>query len=470
MTSWRYRSSCRLIMLVSFLLALFQTHAQSRSSDIIPIAIPDARPFGVDNPTPEQVKTIEVYTALITTEVAGIPYFDVLERKQANELYNEIAYQLQTGGELTDAVANTRLRGARAILITGFGELFGRIVVTARLVDLQTGRVLFAETIYADPISIDRSLRELAASMREKGSELGMTVRIEDIERAVKARSWKDAKRLADLFLRSAPGDERVRVLYESIAKNRARELHADAKRLVRLRLFKEARIAIDEAIALSPQSEYYAYRDTIGQAELDYQYKQKADLQRREDALKTGRASQGFWRRATDHIATMTTSETRIGASFAPRIQETPDLTLKMDDGDWGFDIAWVNAYQPASGMATRVWSWYAGFYGAYEMVEEGGRGTTLGAFISPLAAQSLRLGPIILHFGLDGGGFLAYGPYAGEQLQYGLSAGALAELSIRLNKRFGIFSALKIDWRQHLREPDRSGPMLRLSAGITL
>lgn len=451
-------------------LCAFPVYAQQRANDTIPIAIPDSRPFGVDRPTPQQSQIIEGYTNIIITEISSIPYFEVLERKQANELYAEIAYQLQTGGEMTEAVANTRLRGARAILITGFGEIFERIVITARLVDLQSGRVLFAETIYTDQGSIQQAMKELSASMREKGSELGMVVSIDDIEHAVKAKSWKDAKRLADLYLRNAPGDARVRSLYETIAINRAGGLYSDAKRLVRLKLFKEARIAIDEAIALSPRSEYYAYRDTIGQSELDYQYKQKAEAQAREEALKTGKVRQGFWRQASDYLQAITIEEARLGLSYMPSLSLSEDLMLDMRDGAWGFDFGWVNAYRPEGGQGALNWSWYAGVYGGYEPVMEGGSGAMLSAYLAPLSAQSLRLGPLVLHAGIDCGAFFGYGPYDAEALKYGFSIGGMAELGIRVFARSGLFTAVKADWRLYPGDFSRSGPALRVSAGISL
>ncbi|GAB1482660.1 hypothetical protein MASR2M78_14760 [Treponema sp.] len=462
-------SACSLLFCF---LALISTPvgAQQRINDTIPIAIPDARPFGVDILNEDQARAAEAYTALIMTEVSNIPYFEVLERKQANEIYEEIAYQLQTGGAITDTADLSLLRGARAILITGFGELFERIIITARLVDLQTGRVLFAETIYSDRNSIQQAMTALSASMREKGSELGLLVSVEDIEKAVAVKSWKDAKRLADIYLRGSPGNERVRELYEMIAANRAKELHSDSRRLVRLKLFKEARIAIDEAIALFPRSEYYAYRDTIGQAELDYQYSQRAAQQRRDEALKTGKARQGFWRLMTDHLNAVSVSETRLGASYATPLIISEDLEIDEDNGDWGFDIAWLNAHLPQGGRSTKVWSWYAGLYGGYERVHETGRGAVLSAYLSPLSAQSFRLGPLVLHLGLDAGPFMGYGPYEAESLQYGLSLGGMAELGLRFSGRTGVFTAIKADWREYLSKGGENGPILRLIAGITL
>ncbi|HPC71708.1 MAG TPA: hypothetical protein PLB48_07875 [Treponema sp.] len=441
--------------------------AEQKTNDKIPIAIPDVKLFGIDEPDNIQKVTIDTFTSAIITEISAIPYFQVLERQQSNDIFKEIEFQLNT----SVVSENINIQTARAILLTGYGTLYDKIVITARLVDLQTSRILFAETIYTDQQFVTNSIHSLAASIREKASELGKEVKLEDVERAVKAKSWKDAKRLADLFLRSNPSDSKVQSLYEVIAENRAKELYIDARRLVRLNLFKEARIAIDEAIALFPKSEYYAYRDTIAQAELDYQYNQKADQIRREEELKTGKVKQGFIKQVYNYLENITTAETHLGITISPELLLTNSLFVDINDIDWGFEMGWVNPYYPSNGKDLRVWSWYAGIYGGYEKVNEGGYGTIISGYFSPLLTQSFRLGPIVLHFGLDGGGFLAYGPYEIEHVLYGYTIGCLSEISVRFVDRIGLFSAVKIDWREYINhENNRSGPVLRFVFGGTL
>lgn len=438
-------------------------------SRTIPIAIPDAVPFGVNNADRETSRLVDLYTSSIITEVSSVPFFQVLERKQANEIYSEISYQLQTGGELSEAVLNTKLRGAGALLLTGFGELYGKIVITARLVDLQTGRILLATTTYSKPEEVLSAVKELAASIREKGSELGKSVSLEDVRRAVKTRSWQEAKRLADAYLRDHPGDEAVRELYGVIAKNRAEQLFRDAKKSVGLRLFKEARIAIDEAIALVPEGRYYAYRDEIFETEVKDQYRVKAEAARRDEQLRTGTYAIGFWERLGDHFQKVTAEEFRIGASYSP-VLFTPDLALDFTDGDWGLEFGWTGSKRPADGKALLNWVWYAGLAARYERVSEGGMGTFVGAWVSPLAAQAIQLGPFVAMFGLDFGGFFQYGPFTGEPTRLGIQVGGSAELAIRFGTRWGIFTSAKADWRAYPGDPGRDGPAFRLCAGLTL
>jgi TolB-like protein len=447
--------------------------AQILPQDTIPIAIPDAKPFGIDRVDDEMRKTVDLYTNLIITAVSSIPYFEVLERQQSNELYNEIAYQLTNARELTDAVSDSALKGARALLITGFGELFNRVVITARLVDLQTGRVLFANAIYIDgmdQMSLKRELDELTAAIREKGSELGRVVTVEDIERAMKAKSWKEAKQLADLYLREKPGDVTIRSLYEDIAAKRADELYRDARRLVRLKLYREARMAIDEAIALLPRSAFYAYRDTISQADIDHQFRLKAEARRREEALRMGTSTKSVALTLSEYLGGMSTQEVRLGSSYKLGILNAGDLQLEYEDGDWGLEFGWTDSRRPDDGKATISWIWYAGASLAYETLAEGGRGASISGWLSPLLAQSLKFGPVILSAGLDAGGFFQFGPFDGESQRFGYTTGANLQLALRLLKDTGIFTAAKIDWRSYYNDSGRDGPSFRVLAGITL
>jgi TolB-like protein len=462
------------LLVLSLLLNTAQAaFGQVSPKETIPIAIPDAKPFGIDQADQKMQETAELYTNLIITSVSSIPYFNVLERQRSNELYDEIAYQLTNARELTDAVANSALQGARALLITGFGELFGRVVITARLVDLQTGRVLFADAIYidsGDPSSLKRELDELTASIREKGSELGRVVELVEIERAINAKSWREAKQLADLYLRERPGDTQVRALYEDIAAKRADELYREAKNLVRLKLYREARVAIDEAIALLPKSAFYAYRDTIGQADLDYQFKLKADARRREEALRLGSSTNTVTQSISEYLGDMSSQELRLGGSYKLGLVNAEDLLVEFDDGDWGLEFGWTDSYRPLDGKAVVSWIWYAGVSVAYETLAEGGSGASFAAWLSPLLAQSVKLGPLILSAGLDTGAFFQFGPFDGESWRLGWSAGANLQLALRVFKDTGIFVATKADWRFFLDDAARDGPAIRILAGITL
>ncbi|MCX7023728.1 MAG: hypothetical protein NT080_03815 [Spirochaetes bacterium] len=178
-------------------------------SSLIPIAIPEMTPFGnPDRNDPAVRMEIDAYTALVTTAVANIPLFSVLERERSNEIYNEISFQLlNPGAQMTEGASNLRLQGARAILICGFGRLYDRVVITSRLVDLQSGRILFANTIYAAEEQLGAAINELAGYIMEKGFELNKTVTKAEIEKLVRAGNWTEAKRSIDFYLRTAKAD-----------------------------------------------------------------------------------------------------------------------------------------------------------------------------------------------------------------------------------------------------------------------
>ncbi len=441
----------------------------SQNAKTIPIAIPDMAAFGDSNPQGEKKEIIETYTSFITTEVASIPYFQVLERQRANEIYAEVSYQLLQGGEISSAVMNTKMSGACALLLTGCGELYGKIVITARLVDMQNGRILLASTIYSDQENILSALRQLTASIREKGGELGMTVTLDDVNRAIKAKSWKEAKRLIDSYMRDHPSDPEARGLYTSIAQKRAEELYRDSIKSVRMRLFQEAREAVDEAIALVPDGRYYAQRDAIATAEIDYQYQQKAEAARREERLKNGQSTETFWTQIDESMSRMTAAETRLGVAYLP-LMSTPDLSVDFANADWGLALGWTIPLRRKGNEGSVHWTLPLGLNFNYERVGDSGMGFMGQFWASPLLSESIQLGPVFLSFDLDGGLFFKYGPFEGDSWRFGCTAGGSIEMAARISASKGIYIQARPEWRFYIDDASRSGPCLMLCSGITL
>jgi hypothetical protein len=454
-----------LIPIVLMILSI-PINAQSSAASIgkrIQIAIPDLQPLGDISK-----EEISVISELITTEIANIPIFDILERQRATELYNEIAQQLTSGMVLDEAVMNTQIRGAGALLLGSYGKLFDRVVLTTRLVDLQTGRILIASSTITTQSALKESIHELAGAIQEKGRELNTIVSAKDIEAQVKARNWSEASRLMNIYLRTHPADDSQRPLFMKINDNLAETYYIQAQKYVKQGLFDGARAQIAEAIALKPDERFYGYREQISRNEQDWEYKRKLENSRKEAALASGKDASDWRSQIADSLSNITVNGTRVGASYSFSVDEN-NLGIAADGSDFGLELAWQHALRPSSGKDMLNWTWYAGTALRYEDIPGLGYSVLTQAYMSPLLAESFKLGNVALTLGADGGGLFWYGPVDPSGYLLGASAGASAILDIKINRSFGIFAMLKADFRWYPTDESMSAPSLRAAAGLT-
>lgn len=451
----------RLITVLCLIVAL-PAAAQKEEASRIAIAIPDLKPLGTASP-----ETIAGVTDLIIHEIANIPIFTVLERKQATELYGEISYQLLTASVMDDAVRNSEIRGARALLLGSFGDLYGKILIAVRLVDLKTGQILFATSLLTEEASLKNSIAEIAGFVEEKGRELSLVVTPREIAEQVSARNWSEAKRLIDIYLRSNAPEDTIHEDYEKIIVGLAEDYYKQAKRFVHQGLFDEARLKIAEAIALKPKGEYYGYRESIAKAEDDWSYRRKLETARREASIRDGADRRPLLRDLAAYSAALTVEGARLGASYGLTI-DRDDLSLEATGDDWGLELSWSDSVTPADGTAALNWGWYAGLACRYEAIADTGRSLFIQGYASPLLAESFRVANIALTLGLDAGAMLWYGAVSPDGYLVGVSIGSTAILDLKALRRYGAFVQAKVDWRYWPTAAGLSEPSLRLTAGF--
>ncbi|HUW40194.1 MAG TPA: hypothetical protein VMV90_04240 [Rectinemataceae bacterium] len=438
--------------------------AEDTSRKVIEIAIPDLNPIGDFSPTDSAN-----LTELLITKVSNISVFHVLERQRANELFAEIAHQLVSSTQLSDAVLNTNMQGADALLLGSVGELNGRILLNVRLVDLQTGTILFADSVYTEKDNLVSSIAGLVDSIQEKGLELGLNPDIPAIERQIATKNWQEAKRLIDSYVRNRSNhlDDRVRKLYETIAKGLAETDYALSKRYVSQHLFDQAKLYIAEAIALNPDARFYGYRDTIAQREQEWQFKQQVDSARAAQRLSGSAPS--FDEAMKSYFQRICVDGTRIGASYGLNVD--PDTySVSSGQNDWGLDFSWTCSKKPDDGKGIVNWMYYVGASARYESVDSAARSVFLQGYASPLLAEALKVGNLVISAGLDAGPLLWLGPVAPDGYLLGVAMGASFTTEIKIEGREGLFATAKPDWRWFPASGSRSGPYLSLNAGIVL
>jgi hypothetical protein len=112
----------------------------------------------------------------------------------------------------------------------------------------------------------------------------------------------------------------------------------------------------------------------------------------------------------------------------------------------------------------------YYAGASLRYEAVDSGARSVFLQGYASPLLAEALKIGNLVVSSGLDAGPILWLGPVSSAGYLAGVAIGASFTVEIKIEGRQGLFATAKPDWRWFPASGSRSGPYLSLIAGIVL
>jgi len=433
----------------------------------IPIAVPDFSVLSADVKAEDAVTIQELLANALSNE----PIFELLERKQVTEIFNEVAFQVMTPGAMDSGVSQ-RLMGARALLIGSVGRLYGRTVITTRLVDLESGLVLFANNIYANDSEIAESISTLVSAIRDKGFEMTLRPTEADVARQVKAGNFSEAKKIADIYLRSNPDSAAVRASYPAIIAGLADEYYKQARSQLKRQLFDDARSKINQALALKVDQRFYAFREQIETDEEDWNFRQailetrrKDELARRASGVTSSWDSLGSWYDKLD------AEGAHLGAVYAPDVDPAA-LVVDIGTGFWGGEAFWMKTVtKGADSTAMLNWMLYAGGAVVYA---PGLSGATItgNAYLSPLFAQSVRLGNVVLALGLDGGAAFRYGGDAapgGTVWSAAATGGGLVSLTIKAWERLGLYLAAKADFAYYPEDPSRNGPTLRLSSGLS-
>jgi len=141
------------------------------------------------------------------------------------------------------------------------------------------------------------------------------------------------------------------------------------------------------------------------------------------------------------------------------------------FDSPSWGGEIFWLKALgKDATGAEIFNWTSYLGGSARYSPSPTGAVIAASG-YLSPLLAQSLKLGNIIITLGADAGGFATFGAQtsSGSNLDGGFTVGAMGVASVKALKKLGIFVSSKADALFYPNSNMKYELNLRFSAGLS-
>ncbi len=448
-------------------LALAQAvDSQVVSQTRIPIAIPQFKNLGSQMKGEEA----EALQSLLETAIVNQPIFIVLERGQAQAVFQEFSEQISLAGAETPLDSQVRT-SARALLIGSIGMLYNRIVITTRLVDMYTYRVMFADNIYVEPAEIRASIETLAKSINDKGLEMTQNPTEADIQKQLKAKNYSEAKRLSDIFLRAVPDSRTVREMYPQIVSGLADEHYKKAKSLLGKRMFDEARSRINQALAFRIDESFYALREKINITEEEWLFKQQILETRRKDQLqKQASGISTGWDGIDSWYENLSAEGAYIGAVMHTPLDPgtiVPDFSAPS----WGAEVFWLDAAgKEAKGTSVFNWMAYIGGFARYSPSPAGALIAASG-YLSPFLAESLKLGNIIISLGADAGGYATFGARSsdGSNLNGGFTVGAMGAVSAKAWEKMGLFVSAKADALLDFSSGIKYELNLRFAAGLS-
>jgi TolB-like protein len=114
-------------------------------------------PFTNLGPTAHQKKLGEVVAELLVTRLSGKPNVTVIERSQLNQVLEELKLSMLGLTEGSNAEKVGKLLGAEAIIVGSVSEVGDKFAISARHVEVESGRVAFAKEVQvpqADTIAL----------------------------------------------------------------------------------------------------------------------------------------------------------------------------------------------------------------------------------------------------------------------------------------------------------------------------
>ena len=412
---------------------------------------------------------------ILRTAVIRTQAFQVVEREEVEKLLEESKLSLAglaTSEETLQEVG--KLFAAERILLGTVGRLYGKIIITTRLVDVATGEVIFANNIYSSEEDLVYYIEELAREIARKGVAERREVSLEEVEEYIKKRDYRSARQYLTMYLQKNKATEKTQEFYSIIIENLSDQNYKEARRALRRDRFQYARDLINEAISLSAEKRFFELRNEIDLAEDEYVRKQKEEEERRRrlEELRREREEEleviGFRGLVKRYYEGITVNGFHIGASL--EIDVTNDFDFTFWPPQWGGEILLINEVfdPPNKGNTSFNWLGYIGTNVTY-VTSETVPTVKIRPYLSPFIAWGLKLGNFIIKLGIDGGGVFWLGNAFPEGYFLGASAGGLGMVELKVYKRMSIYGAVKADYVFFPGDMSANEVTLRFFGGLT-
>lgn len=183
------KTSFKVMMFLLF--TVFTLHAVSAEQQKT-IAILD---FSVQSNNPDYTYLGKGFAEFISVELNDIPGITMVDRSKRNELLEEQAFSLSGFADEESAVEIGKLLTARYLISGEIFDMFGDLLVTVKMTDVESGEVTTSAKADGPPQQYKRIIRELSSALaREIAPETIVAQIIQKSEKEEKELNAEEAK------------------------------------------------------------------------------------------------------------------------------------------------------------------------------------------------------------------------------------------------------------------------------------
>lgn len=420
--------------------------------------------------------------ALFANAVSETAVFQIAERGNIDKVLAEQSLQLSGMMDETNLARLGQLENADYLLIGSIGKLFGKVVLAARLVDVEKGKVVLARALTSDEERFFGDLKRFVLDLGTAAVDLNLEVHPGMIEAAIAEEDYGRAKSYLDRYIAVNGIDAQARRAREEIVPNLADTYAREADQYRRQKKFQEAVEMVQRALALRIEERYVLLRDRILKEEAAHLEKLRLEEERRAQRLENRRLR--YERMLEDGESSIVSAYlgdiSVLGHHLAVQNEWVIDDSYSMPEGAgrWGgeylsagdpFGVTAAQQAERGTGRTGRIA--YFGTVLSYDTDGSSGNSLVGGeVYLSPYLARGFKLFNFVLLLGIDGGaGMLFSRDLPGGSEWYAL-AGGMVSLELKIKESMGLFVMMKGEYEWFPENGAESGPRLRAAAGLVL
>ena len=410
----------------------------------------------------------ETISESIRSEIIQSSFFEVVERSQINKILKEKELKLTGILGASKIKEIGEIFSVNQIIIGTVGKLYGNVIITLRLVDAETGKNIFAHTLYSTEKNVFSDIKNLVSEIGNKALIFSMEVTTADIRKSIKDDNYKRAWFQLNRYRENHPTtDETVR-LKNTIARNLSKEYYKDARKSLKNYYFRQAKNSINNAIAIENREKYIKFRARITEVEREYNLKLEIEKKKRlRDFDRYGEDYKSFGEKIAEYYCNLSYN----GILLAVSSGVTFDRDYKLDEiNSWyGFDILGIRKFfSKNNGLISTNPTAYAGLNFRYLESSEYPSEFVFNLYASPFLSTEIKAANFFINLGLDAGGIVhSSGRYNNSTL-IGATFGSMAVIQFKMWRSFGVFTGFKFDYQWYPENNEYSFYESRIMAGI--
>jgi len=447
------------------IITLFYSMSAYSQADKISVAI-----FTLENKSGIEREEAEQITNYLSRSITNNPIFNVVEREEIERIFEEQNFQLSGMVDDSQIIEFGKLSAAEQLLMGSVGKLFGKIVISLKLVSSESGQIILADTVYTEEQQIFEDLDRLGTTITNKSIDSNRDVTTELIREQIDRRKYIEAKKSLDLYIRKYDLDATAQAFWDEIIPHLTDEYYKQAMKQRRSKNFSRAKEYINLAISLRIEEKYFQLRDRIYLEEERYLQEKKereelAHLRNEEHKLRereyvgVNPVEEYYWGIKPQGM--------HIGVSNQWSLPD--DLILPTSWGNWGADLLLTHAFFQKDKRSLFVDIQNLGYFGLTINYEDNvSNKLILQSYISPFIAAGFKVTNIVLSIGADVGIQCVFSDTFSDGYEVGISTGALLAIDLKLYKTLGFYGSFKMDYLFFNSDPSLNGFQARISTGI--